>query len=97
MADNGRLSVKQRIKSVLCFTETRSVAVTERRFHSHFQTRWAPSFKTIHKLYNQFNNDGSGTGNVAGLHLCVLRGTLTLSEWRCKEAPVDQQGRLQHN
>jgi hypothetical protein len=21
--------------------------------------RWAPSFKTIHKLYNQFNNDGS--------------------------------------
>jgi hypothetical protein len=29
-------------------------------------------------------------GNVAGLHLCVFQGTLTLSEWRCKEAPVYQ-------
>jgi hypothetical protein len=37
------------------------------------------------------------TGNIAGLHLCVLWRTLTLSEWCCKEAPVNQQGRLQHN
>jgi hypothetical protein len=36
-------------------------------------------------------------GNVAGLQLCVSRTTLTLSEWRCKEAPVTQQGGLQHN
>jgi hypothetical protein len=33
--------------------------VTQRRYHVHFQTRWAPSFKTIYKFYNQFNNDGS--------------------------------------
>jgi hypothetical protein len=54
-----RKTVEQRIKAVLFFTETRSVVVTQRWFHAHFQTRWAPSFKTIHKLYNQFNNNGS--------------------------------------
>jgi hypothetical protein len=43
----------------LFFIETRSLLVTQRRFHAHFQMRWVPSFKTIHKLYNQFNNDGS--------------------------------------
>jgi hypothetical protein len=47
------------IKTVLFCTETRSVVVTQRRFHAHFQTRWVASFKTIHKLCNQFNNDGS--------------------------------------
>jgi hypothetical protein len=31
-------------------------------------------------------------GNVAGFHLCVLRRILTLLEWRCKEALVNQQG-----
>jgi hypothetical protein len=55
MAEKGRLSVEQRIKSALFFTETRSVVVTLRRFHAHFQVQWAPSFKTIHKLYNQFS------------------------------------------
>jgi hypothetical protein len=59
MADKGRLFVKQRIKTVLFFTETRSAAVTQRQFHAHFQTQWAPSFKIIPKLYNQFNNYGS--------------------------------------
>jgi hypothetical protein len=59
MAAEGRLSVEQHIKAMLFFTETSSVVVTQRWFHAHFQTRWAPSLKTIHKLYNQFNNDGS--------------------------------------
>jgi hypothetical protein len=59
MADKGRLSVEHYIKTVLFFTETGSVVITQRRVHAHFQTRWAPSFKTIRKLYNQFNNDGS--------------------------------------
>jgi hypothetical protein len=58
MADKGGLSI-ERMKTVLYFTETRSFMVTKRRFCAHFQTRWAPSFKTIHKLCNQFNNDGS--------------------------------------
>jgi hypothetical protein len=53
------MSVEQRIKRVLFSTETLSVVVTQRRFRVHFQTPWAPSFKTIHKLYNQFNNDES--------------------------------------
>jgi hypothetical protein len=59
MADKGRLSVEQRIKTMLFFTETRSVAFTQRRSRAHFQTRLASSFKTIHKFYNQFSNDGS--------------------------------------
>jgi hypothetical protein len=37
MADKGRLSVEQRIKTELFFTETRSVVVTQRRFHAHFR------------------------------------------------------------
>jgi hypothetical protein len=47
------------MEAVLFFTEIRNVVVTQRRFRAHFQTRWVPSLKTIRKLYNQFNNDGS--------------------------------------
>jgi hypothetical protein len=59
MADKGRLSVVQCIKTMLFFTEIRSVAFTQRQSRAHFQTRLAPSFETIHKFYNQFNNDVS--------------------------------------
>jgi hypothetical protein len=72
---------------VLFFTEARSVVGKQRRFYAHFQTQWAPSFKTIHKLYNQFNNDFEcWRGNIAGLQLCVIQRTLMLSELRCKKA-----------
>jgi hypothetical protein len=60
MVDKGRLSVEQQcIKTLLFSTETRSVVVTQRLFRAHFRIWWSPSFKTINKLYNQFNNDGS--------------------------------------
>jgi hypothetical protein len=59
MADKGRLSVEQCIKTVLFFTEIRSVVATQWQFRTHFQMWWVPSFKTIHKYYNKFNNDGS--------------------------------------
>jgi hypothetical protein len=59
MADKGRLSIEQHMKIVLFFTETRSVVVTQRWFHAHFQMQWAPSFRIIHKLYNQLNSGGS--------------------------------------
>jgi hypothetical protein len=59
MADKRRLSVEQRIKTAMFFIETRSVVVTQTQFCAHFQTRWVSSFKRIHKLYNQFNNDDS--------------------------------------
>jgi hypothetical protein len=59
MANKKRLSVEKRTKTVLFFTDTRSVVVTHRWFCAHFQMRWMPSFRTIHKLYNQFNNDYS--------------------------------------
>jgi hypothetical protein len=93
MADKGRLSVEQRIKRVL-FTETRSVVVTLRRFRAHFQTRWAPSFKTINKLYNQFDNDDSVLERKRRRTSAVRS---TLSERPCNEAPANQQGRPQHN
>jgi hypothetical protein len=98
MAYTGSLSVEQCIKTVLFFTETRSVAVTKRRLRAHFQTRWVPSFKTIHNFITSLiMMVQCWRGNVASLHLCILQRTLTLSLWRCKEAPVNEQGRLQHN
>jgi hypothetical protein len=92
MTDKGRLSEEQRTKTVLSFIETRSAVVTQRWFHAHFQTQWAPSFKTIHKLHNQFNNDGSVLERK-----CHRPSTLTLPEWCCKEVPVNQQGQLENN
>ena len=50
MADNGRLTVDQKVKLVLFYAETKSVVVTQRRFHAHFDTRWAPCKRTIYKL-----------------------------------------------
>jgi hypothetical protein len=40
MADKGRLSVEQRIKTVLFFTETRSFVATERWFCAQFQMQF---------------------------------------------------------
>jgi hypothetical protein len=59
MADKERLCVEQRIKTAFFFMEIRNVMVTQRQFNDHFHMCWAPSLKTIPKLYNQFNNDGS--------------------------------------
>ena len=42
MADNGRLTVDQKVKVVLFYAETKSVVATQRRFSAHFGTRWAP-------------------------------------------------------
>ena len=42
MADNGRLTVDQKVKAVLLYAETKSVVATKRRFRAHFGTRWAP-------------------------------------------------------
>ena len=42
MADNGRLTVDQKVKVVLFYAETNSVVATQRRFRAHFGTRWAP-------------------------------------------------------
>ena len=46
MADNGRLTVDQKVKVVLFYAETKSVVATER----HFGTRWAPCKQTIYRL-----------------------------------------------
>ena len=42
MADNGRLTVDQKVKVVLFYAETKSVVATRRRFRAHFGTRWDP-------------------------------------------------------
>ena len=42
MADNGRLTVDQKVKVVSFYAETKSVVATQRRFRAHFGTRWAP-------------------------------------------------------
>jgi hypothetical protein len=84
---------------VLFFIETRSAVITQKRFLARFQTRWALSFKTIQKVYNLFNNDGSVLERKRRQPSSVRspENTEAVREWRCKEDPVNQQGRLQHN
>jgi len=40
MADNGRLTVDQKVKVILFYAETKSVVETQRRFLAHFGTSW---------------------------------------------------------
>ena len=49
-ADNGRLTVDQKVKVVLFYVETNSVVTTQRHFRAHFGTRWAPCKQTIYRL-----------------------------------------------
>ena len=50
MADNGQLTVDQKVKVVLFHAETKSVVATQRRFRAHFGTRWAPGKQTVYRL-----------------------------------------------
>ena len=50
MADNGRLTVDQKVKVVLFYAETKSVVATQRRFRTCFGTKWAPCKQTIYRL-----------------------------------------------
>ena len=59
MADNGRLTVDQKVKVILFYTETKSVVATQRHFCAHFGTRWAPCKQTIYRLCQQFETNGS--------------------------------------
>ena len=47
MADNGRLTVDQKVKAVLFYAETKRVVATQRRFRARFGTRLAPCKQTI--------------------------------------------------
>ena len=49
MANNGRLTVDQKVK-VVFYVETKSVVATQRRFRAHFGTGWAPCKQTIYRL-----------------------------------------------
>ncbi|PSN29888.1 hypothetical protein C0J52_26360 [Blattella germanica] len=51
MVDRGRFITQQRAKTVLLYAETKSVVLTQRRFHQHFNTRWVPVKNTIYRLY----------------------------------------------
>jgi len=59
MADNGRLTVDQKVKVVSFYAETKSVVETERRCRAHFGTRWAPCKQTIYRLCQQLETNGS--------------------------------------
>ena len=50
MADNGRLTVDQKVSVVLFYAETKNVLATQRRFRAHFGIRWAPCKQTIYRL-----------------------------------------------
>ena len=49
MADNGQLTVDQKVKVVLFYAETKSVVATQLRFRAHFGTRWAPCKQTVYR------------------------------------------------
>ena len=51
MADNGRLTVDQKVKIVLFYAETKSVVATQRRVRTHFGTNWAHYKQAIYSLY----------------------------------------------
>jgi hypothetical protein len=98
MAEKEKLFVEQCIKTALFFTETRSVVDTQRWFRAHLKrVGCLHSKKFINFITSLIVMFQCWRGNIANLHLCVPRRTLTLSEWRCKECPVYQQGRRQHN
>ena len=50
MADNGLLTVDQKVKVVLFYAETKSVVAIQRRFRAHFGTRWTPCKHKIYRL-----------------------------------------------
>ena len=50
MADNGQLTIDQKVKVVLFYAETKSVVATQRCFLAHFCTRWAPCKETFYRL-----------------------------------------------
>ena len=39
MADNGRLTLDQKVKVVLVYAEIKSVVANQRRFRAHFGTK----------------------------------------------------------
>ena len=39
IADNGRLTVDQKVKGVLFYAETKSAVATQRRFRAHFGSK----------------------------------------------------------
>ena len=41
MADNGQMTVDEKVKIVLFYAETKSVIATQRRFRAHFGTKEA--------------------------------------------------------
>ena len=59
MADNGWLTVNQKVKVVLFYAKIKSVVATQRRFRAHFDTRWVPCKQTIYRLCQQFETNGS--------------------------------------
>ena len=50
MADNGRLTVDQKMKVVLFYAEIKSVVATQRHFPAHFGTRWAFCKQKIYRI-----------------------------------------------
>jgi hypothetical protein len=85
-------------KTVLFFAEKKCCGHTEAILYPIFKRDGRlPSIQFIKFIASLIMMTQFWKGNVVDLHLCVLRRTLTLSEWRCTEAPVNQQGRLQHN
>ena len=49
-ADDGRLTVDQKVKVVLFYAKAKTVVATQRCFRAHFNTKWAPFKQAIYRL-----------------------------------------------
>jgi hypothetical protein len=58
-ANKGRLTVQQKEQTFLFVVETRSVLEMQRRFCARFGMQWAPAAKSIHRLHQKFQQDGT--------------------------------------
>jgi hypothetical protein len=59
MADKGRLTVQQRMRTVLFFCRNKKFVEMQRGFRAHFGMQWASAPKNIHRLHQQFQQDGT--------------------------------------
>ena len=57
MADNGWLTVDQKVKVVLFYEETKGGVATQRRFRALFGARLALCKRTIYRLCQQFETN----------------------------------------
>ena len=91
MADNGRLSVDQKVNVVLFYAETKSVVATQRRFRAHFGRRWGSLQKDNLQTFIRNNFDSLRINSVPDVKgFCENKNVLCVQSmvWHFVRHPV---------